>query len=184
MGREPPADRGGSSGPGRCSRARDAWSRFALIAFPVLLVLSAEPAAAASNNVRITKLSDVAFGTLSNLSADAVRTQDICAFANTATSGYTVRASGSGPGGAFSLASASDSLPFELQWNDASGQGSGTRMTANVALAGQVSAATQQTCNSGPAFSASLIVILRSAALSSAAAGSYNGSVTLVIGPE
>lgn len=184
MGGEPPADRGGNSGPAPGSRTKAAWSRLALMACPVLLVLCAEPAEAASNNVRITKLSDVAFGTLLNLSADAVRTQDICAFANTATNGYTVRASGSGSGGGFSLASASGSLPFELQWNDTAGQGSGTPMTANVALAGQVSAATQQTCNSGPAFSASLIVILRSAALSSAAAGSYNGSVTLVIGPE
>jgi hypothetical protein len=47
-----------------------------------------------------------------------------------------------------------------------------------------VSTATQQTCNSGPATSASLVVILRTAALSSAAAGSYSGSLTLVIGPE
>ena len=53
-----------------------------------------------------------------------------------------------------------------------------------VPLTGQISSATQQTCNNGPANSASLVVIVRSAALSSAAAGSYSGTLTLVIGPE
>lgn len=134
--------------------------------------------------MRITGLADVAFGLLTNLSSDAVSSQDVCVYASTATNGYNVRASGSGPAGAFSLASAASSLPFEVQWNSASGQSSGSQLTANVTLSGQVSSARQQSCNSGPAASASLIVILRTAALSSATAGSYNGSLTLVIGPE
>ena len=149
-----------------------------------LLLAAASPAIAASNNVRITGLTDVAFGLLTNLSSDAVSSQSVCVYANTATNGYNVRASGSGPAGAFSLASAASNLPFEVQWNSSSGQSSGTQLTANVALSGQASTATQQSCNSGPAASASLIVILRTAALSSATAGSYNGSLTLVIGPE
>jgi len=134
--------------------------------------------------VRITGLTDVAFGLLTNLTSDAVSSQSVCVYANTATNGYNVRASGSGPAGAFSLASAASNLPFEVQWNSSAGQSSGTLLTANVALSGQASTATQQSCNSGPATSASLIVILRTAALSSATAGSYNGSLTLVIGPE
>jgi hypothetical protein len=145
---------------------------------------TAFPAHAASDKVRITNLTDVAFGLVTNLSVDAVSSQSVCLYASTATNGYNVRASGSGPGGAFTLASGSDNLPFDVQWNSAAGQSNGPQLTANVALSGQVSAATQQTCNSGPATSASVIVILRTAALSSAAAGSYNGSVTLVIGPE
>ena len=150
----------------------------------MLLLQATSPADAASNNVRISSLSDVTFGLVTNLSADAISTQNVCVYANTATNGYNVRASGSGPGGAFSLASAGNSLPFVVEWNSSSGQSSGAQLTANVALSGQVSTATQQTCNSGPATSASLIVILRTAALSSAAAGSYSGSLTLVIGPE
>jgi hypothetical protein len=47
-----------------------------------------------------------------------------------------------------------------------------------------VSTASHQTCSTGPASSASLIILLRSAALSSARAGSYNGTLTLVVGPE
>jgi hypothetical protein len=53
-----------------------------------------------------------------------------------------------------------------------------------VPLTGQVSSATQQTCTNGPATSASLVVILRSAALAGATAGTYTGTVTLVVGPE
>jgi hypothetical protein len=149
-----------------------------------ILLGSAAPCFAASNNVRITGLTDVAFGTVANLSADAVQSQSLCLYANTASNGYNVRASGSGAGGTFSLSSGSDELPFEVQWNGTAGQSSGTQLSANVVLSGLTTVATQQTCNSGPAVSASLVVILRSAALSSASAGSYNGSLTLLIGPE
>jgi len=144
----------------------------------------ASPAGAASNNVRITNLGDIAFGTIANPSADAVQSESLCVYANTATNGYNVRAIGSGSGGAFSLSSAAGSLPFEVQWSSSSGQASGAQLLPNVALGGQISSATQQTCNSGPAASASLVVILRTAALSSASAGSYSGALTLVIGPE
>lgn len=154
---------------------------FGCVAIPLFL---ASPALAASNNVRITNISDIAFGSLANLSADAVQSESLCVYANTATSGYNVRAIGSGAGGAFALSSGSDTLPFDVQWSATAGQSSGVQLTPAVPLSGQISSATQQTCNSGPATSASLVVILRTAALSSAAAGSYNGSLTLVIGAE
>lgn len=149
-----------------------------------LLLLFASPAVAASNNVRITNLGDVAFGTLANLSTDAVRSQSLCVYANTATNGYNVRAVGSGAGGAFTLSSGAASMPFDVEWSPSAGQSSGVQLSPNVALSGQVSNASQQTCNAGPAASASLVVILRTAALSSAPAGSYGGSLTLVIGAE
>jgi hypothetical protein len=95
-----------------------------------------------------------------------------------------VQATGSGSGGAFTLASGSASLAYEVQWSQVSGQTSGTQLSPNVALTGQVSSATQPSCNSGPSTSASLIVILRSAQLSAAAAGSYSGTLTLLVAPE
>jgi hypothetical protein len=141
-------------------------------------------AALAGNNVRITALSDVSFGTLASLSSDAVRSQSLCVFSNSPTNGYHVQATGSGSGGAFTLASGSASLAYEVQWAQVSGQTSGTQLSPNVALTGQVSSATQPSCNSGPSTSASLIVILRSAELSAAAAGSYSGTLTLLVAPE
>jgi hypothetical protein len=150
----------------------------------VTLLSCASASSAASNKVRITALSDVAFGTIANLGADARRSQSLCLYADTATNGYTVTAMGSGSGGAFDLSSGAQSLPFDVAWNSAAGQSSGLQLTPNVPLTGQVSTAAKQTCSSGPATTASLVVILRSAALSSAMAGTYSGTLTLIVGAE
>jgi hypothetical protein len=150
----------------------------------VLSIGCASSATAASNNVRITQLSDVAFGQITDASADASNSQSLCVYSNSGTDGYNVRAIGSGSGGAFTLASGGSSLAYDVQWSSASAQPVGTALRPNVALTGQVSQARQQTCNSGPSSSASLIVIIRSSAIASAEAGSYSGSLTLVIGPE
>lgn len=138
----------------------------------------------AGNNARITGLSDVAFGSIATLSADSVQSQNICVFSNSSTNGYYVTATGSGSSGAFTLASGANLLPYDVEWSPASGQSTGTLLSPNAALTGEVSSATQPSCNSGPSTSASLIIILRSAQLSSARAGSYSGTLTLVVGPE
>lgn len=155
----------------------------ATLALACALSLWASPASAA-DKVRITGLADVAFGTIGNLQVDAVRSQSLCLYSTASTNGYNVTASGTGPGGAFQLSSGGLSLPFEVQWSSSAGQSSGTQLSPNVPLTGQVSSATQQTCNSGPASSASLIVILRSNALTSATSGTYSGTVALIVAPE
>ena len=148
------------------------------------LILIASPALAASNKVRITDLSDVDFGIIANLGVDAIRSQSVCLYADTNSNGYNVTASGTGPGGAFVLSSGPRTMTYEVQWSNSSGQGSGTQLASNVPLTGQVSGATHQTCSNGPATTASLIILLRSNVLSSATAGAYNGTLTLVVGAE
>ena len=142
------------------------------------------PSPAVAQKVRITGLADVNFGTLTNLGADALRSQNVCLFSQGVSGGYNVRANGSGAGGAFTLANGGSSLVYEVQWNQSSGQSSGTTVAANSTLSGLTSIATQQTCNSGPPTTASLIILLRSAALSSATAGAYSGTLTLIVAPE
>lgn len=137
-----------------------------------------------AQRVRITNLSDVNFGTISNLSANISRSQSICVFADSGTRGYNIRAIGSGASGAFTLADGAQTLSYEVQWSSSSGQTPGARLTPNVPLMGLTSTATHQFCNSGPATSARLILILRSGVLSNATAGSYSGSLTLVVAPE
>lgn len=163
--------------PAGLPRLRVGWAVLAA------LLLAGSPALALSNKVRVTKLTDVAFGTLANLSVDAVRSQSVCLYSDTSTAGYNVTATGSGTGGAF-LLSGPGSMAFDVQWSSSAGQNSGVQLAPNVPLTGQVSSATQQACGTGAATSASLIVILRSTALSSAGAGTYNGTLTLLIGPE
>jgi hypothetical protein len=165
-------------------RAGNARKAAVAVAAALASLACGSPAPAASNKVRVTQLSDVSFGTIANLGVDARRSQSVCLYADTAANGYTVTARGSGAGGAFELSSGADVLPFDVAWNSAAGQAAGTAMTANLPLAGQVSGATQQTCNNGPATTASLIVILRASALASATAGNYNGMLTIIVGPE
>lgn len=158
--------------------------RLAAFAAAAAMLSAPAPLAAQSNNVRITKLSDVAFGSLANLGVDASVAQNVCVFAQTSGNRYRVTATGSAPGGAFALSAGSELLDYEVQWNASSGQSSGLQLSPSVPQTGLVSAATQQTCNSGPATSASLILLLRSTALQSAKAGSYSGTLTLVIGAD
>lgn len=140
------------------------------------------PAGAQSNNVRVTGLADVAFGSLTG--GDVTRAQNLCAFSSTSTKGYRVTASGSGTSGAFTLSNGGGTLAYDVQWNKLTGQTSGSSLSPNVALTGQSSAATQQQCNSGPASTASLILIVRGTAAAAAPGGNYSGTLTLVLGPE
>ena len=167
---------------GRASARRRLAARAGLLALCALGFTT--DADAASNKVRISSLSDVTFGTLSDLSSDAAQSQSLCLYSDTATNGYNVTATGGGPGGSFQLTSGLSSLAYEVQWSNASGRNSGVQLSPNVPLTGQTSAASHQVCSNGPATSASLIVLLRSASLSSVTAGTYSGTLTLLVGAE
>lgn len=175
--------------PGDCharapiARARNAnlTSLFASVAV-VCAVLKPLPAFA--QKARISNLSDVNFGLIVNPQAESRRSQNICVYSNSAGSTYSVIASGSGPGASFALASGASSLSYDVEWSPQSGQVTGTQLSASVALSGQTSAASHQFCNSGPAASASLTVVIRAADLAQAQEGNYSGSLTLLITAE
>lgn len=153
------------------------------IAATVCFVFVQSPAAAA-DKVQISGLQDITFGTLTDFAVDTVRSQSICVYAKSSLDNYSITATGSGLGGGFFLSSASDSLPYEVQWSAASGQNSGTALAAGVPLGGQHSTATREVCDKGPPTTASLIVVLRSAAVSSAISGTYTGTLTLLVQPQ
>jgi hypothetical protein len=139
---------------------------------------------AAAQQVRLTKLSSVTIGTVTNLEADVTRAQNVCAFSSASGARYSVRGSGSGTGGAFTLASGSSTMAYEVQWSGQSGQVTGTALTAGLRSPIFTSTAANQLCTSGPATTASLILVVRAAALSSATAGAYSGTLTLILAPE
>ena len=56
---------------------------------------------------------------------------------------------GSSSGGAFTLSLGSLALPYEVQWNGASGHVSGTSLSPGATLTGLTSTATQQACGGG-----------------------------------
>jgi hypothetical protein len=139
--------------------------------------------ASAANKARLTGLSDVSFGVVPSF-ADQTASQSVCAYTSSATQRYSVSAVGDGSGGAFQLSSGSAQLPYEVLWADASNQTSGTSLDAGTATGGFTSTTNQQTCNSGPPSTASLTIIIRSAALNAAQAGDYSGTLQVTIAPE
>jgi hypothetical protein len=155
------------------------------LAAAVLIALAViAPMPAHAQQARVNKLSDVAFGTVSNFTTDLSNAQNICVFSSGTSKRYHVTATGSGSSGAFTLASGANKLAYEVQWSASSGQTSGTSMTAGVALTGLVSTATISGCTSGPATSASLITIIRATNVSAATAGAYTGTLTLLVAPN
>jgi hypothetical protein len=150
--------------------------------FGALLSSIAAPAIGGGPNVQITHLSDLAFGTITNLGSDALLEEDVCVYSDSGR--YNVTATGTGSSGAFLLANGGRTIAFEVQWSPSSGRQTGTKLTAKSPLTGLTTGATQAQCTSGPSTSASLIVILRSTALSGALPGTYSGQLTLLIAPE
>lgn len=154
------------------------------LAAALFLAAAAISSPAAAEKARITDLSDVNFGLISNLQADSRQSQNICVFSQSTGGRYSITATGSGSGSSFELSNGSSSLAYEVEWSDQSGQATGTGLAPAVTATGRSSAATQQSCNSGPAASASLTIILRSSALSQAREGNYSGSLTLLVAAE
>lgn len=154
-------------------------------ALPALLVaLSAcTPAYGQSGKVRITQLTDVAFGFVTGPAGRRI-SQNLCVFADTSNGAYSVVASGSGASGAFELNSGLDRLPFEVQWSETPGQSGGTMLSAGVTSPAFISNAAQQTCKSGPSTSATLTLVLRAAQVDQVTAGSYSGSLQIMIVPN
>jgi hypothetical protein len=151
--------------------------RHLLIALLTLGAL-AVPGVAAAQNVQISKLSDVGFGTITNVGSDQIQSQSVCAYSGLFGGRYTITATGSGAGGAFTLSNGAATLPYEVQWSTSAGQSSGTNLNAGSPLTGQtmlLSCPVLVTTNS------SLIVILRSTALSKATAGNYSGTLTIIL---
>jgi hypothetical protein len=149
------------------------------LATAMTLIALAAPTAA--QNVQVSGLSDVSFGAITGFGADLVRSQSICAYSGLLGGRYTVTASGSGTGGAFTLSNGAARLPYEVQWSTSAGQSSGTNLSANSPQSGQTMLLS---CPVLQATNASLIVILRSTALSSATAGNYSGTLTVILSAD
>jgi len=156
--------------------------------FLALLALAAvalpAPTLAQEKFVKIGNLTDYNFGTITNLSADRTLASSICVYSAKATPGYNVTAIGSGAAGAFALGGGGGTLGYEVQWNRLPNMATGTTLRPNVTQTGLITQAGQANCNSGPPSSASLIVVLRAAALQAAPSGTFNGVLTIIIGSE
>ena len=169
--------------PDQGSRGQGLFTRMSSALLCALLAGFASTPALA-DKVRISNISDVDFGLISNLQADSRRSQNICLYSNSTAGAYSILAAGSGAGSTYTLSNGSSTLAYEVEWSDQSGQTSGTSLSPNVAVTGRQSSASHQFCNSGPPTSASLTIVLRGTELSKARAGNYSGSLTLLVAAE
>lgn len=133
------------------------------------------------NLARITALNDIALGTWSGTGALAGSDNAICVWSS--TGGYSLTATGSGAGGAFTLASGGNTVAYAVEWAQTGGASSGTAVTTGSALTGQTTNATSTSCASGPASTAGVFVSVPEANLSAAPAGTYTGTLTLLVTP-
>ena len=139
---------------------------------------------AAAQQVRIRQLNDVTFNTVSAAPVDQSQADNLCIYSTTATGRYTITARGSGSGNAFTLSSGSNLLPFEVQWAASANQSSGTALSPNVALTATTTNRTNFNCNQTASLTASLIVVLRAGAQQAVQAGTYSGTLTLLVAPN
>jgi hypothetical protein len=147
-------------------------------------LLAPSNASAQSNKVRISDLSDMAYGTIVNLQADNRKSQSMCVSANSADGLYSVTASGTGPNGALELTNGFASLPYSVEWSTAPGQTVGSNLSANAPLLGQVTPEKQPDCKTRGLQTASLIVVLRATELSRAFQGNYSGTLSILIAAQ
>ena len=166
----------------RCARQHVGRCRVLRAACPLLMILAVSCPSPAAAKVRVSGLSDVNFGAIANVEADAIQAQNVCLYAQ--SNRYNIRADGSGTGGSFDLSSGAARLAYEVRWNSQSGQSNGTALSPGTVLGGLVTNAQNQNCANGPAATASLILVLPATALSSATQGSYSGTLTLIVAEE
>jgi hypothetical protein len=143
--------------------------------------LSFAPQAAAQ--VQISGLSDLPLGVWSG-SGDLEGIVDHCV-RGPQGGRYAIQATGVGSGGTFVLLSGPGSLPFQVDYSDDGGGWS--QMSPGVPLTGQRGAPNQnqfERCLAGQTSPQRVRVRVLAQDMGAAVAGSYDGSLTLLVTPE
>ena len=157
------------------------WGKF--LTFAAVSLGAASPAAA--DSARISGLADINFGSIVN-AVDQTSSQSliVCSYKNNPQNlPYSVTATGSGTASAFDLSSGAAILPYDVQWAGAAGQTGGTLLQPGSPAAGFGGGANGFNCSTQGA-NASLTVTIRSADIAAAPAGTYTGTLQLLIAPQ
>lgn len=133
--------------------------------------------------VEISKLSDLTFTTLNG--TDATLKEDVCVFSNTLTRGYTIKGSGSGASGAYTLVNSSNAtIPYSVAWASSASASTGTALLNGTPSGTLTSTALTPTCGTGTLPTATLIVGIAGIDQGSMVANtSYTGTLTLLVTP-
>ncbi len=130
--------------------------------------------------VRVNNLNDIDLGTFTGAAGDLSGSDNFCIYRN-GTGNYNITMTGSGTASAFTLTDGSNTLPYSVSFTN----GSANAITSGNSLAAQAGAFTaNDNCNSGVNDNVSVSVTVANSDLSSVPAGSYSGTLTMVVAPE
>lgn len=131
--------------------------------------------------IRISGLADLALGSYSG-SGDMSGADDICVYTNKAPGNYFVTASGSGAANAFTITNGTNTIAYNVFFNDTTGTSGEVSLASGVKSAQQTGANTTS-ASCGGSSSANFHVVVPEANIQAAPAGSYSGTLTLVVEP-
>lgn len=131
-----------------------------------------------NNLVMVSNLGDINLGTYSG-TGNLTGSDSFCVYRNGAGN-YNITMNGSGGSGAYLLNDGgTNNLPYTVSFTN----GSANSMTASTALTAQANAnTTSTTC--GGSDNVSVGVTVTNASLAAAPAGTYTGSLTVIVAPE
>lgn len=131
--------------------------------------------------IRVSDINDLVLGTFDGIS-NMAGSDTVCVYMNGGTL-YSITASGSGAGSAFSIANGSSIVPYAVTWQDTLGTAA---LASGVQAANRGNAFTADTsCNGGAGNNATVTVTLQAADLLTAMQpGLYSGVLTLMVAPQ
>lgn len=135
--------------------------------------------AVAGTTIVVNNLNDVALGTWSGV-GQLRRNENFCVGTSVNPHRYRITATGSGTAGAFTIGNGVTALPYTLEFRD-NGGGFAT-LTSGVALTNQFGG-TIAFCTGGGQ-NARLRITFQEADLLTGTAGSYSGTIVLLVAPE
>lgn len=130
------------------------------------------------DEVRISNLGDIVLGTFAGV--DASGTSAACIYRNSATT-YQITASGNGTANAFTLTDGTGTVGYSVTYAD--GATVADSMSSGIALVGQDGADTDVDC-AATGNNALIGVTVAAADAAALPAGSYSGTLTLVVAPN
>ncbi len=159
--------------------SRRVWAAALAIVAGAALVPSGRAQAQAL--VIVNRIDDLPFGTWSG-SGQMQQTMRHCVGSTSLGNRFNVRATGSGSGGAFTVASGANLVAYTVEYRSPT-SGAFQPLTPGVPRGGFVGTTTIN-CSFGLSEPAELRVIFSVADLTAARAGTYSGVLTLTVAPE
>lgn len=131
------------------------------------------------DSIQVTQVDDINLGSFDGVN-DVTGSDSLCVYRRSGGQ-YGVTITGSGTGGAFSLATGGSTIPFSVTWNDGTGA---QNVDAGVLLSGLTNTYTAGTkCNGGADNNATLgvQVLANDMRTASTATGTHTGTLTITV---